>query len=167
MRLCRTSKTSRNKPNSICDGIANGLGDREILESLLSDDRAAHSYIGPRPSPFAVFMDGDPQEPVHGPYVLDRLDADSFNSSTPRDLWSGLEEFVAEWKQPESTLIDLGLDELLLPVLDQSDSVYRLPEQPGKFHRLHAEIETLGSFSEFVVIARASHSVLDVITAQD
>ena len=34
-------------------------------------------------------------------------------------------------------------------------------------HLVHAQFETLGSFSEFVVIAHSSRTVVDVITAQD
>jgi len=138
--------------------------DREILDSLLADDRAAHSYIAPRPSPF---LDAMTQEPVHGPYVLSELDADSFAQSTPEELWARLREFVGDWHPVDRTLADLSLDDLLVPTLENSDSVYRLLEDQSKFHRVHAQLEILGCFSEFVVIASASRTVLDVITAQD
>ena len=138
--------------------------DREILDSLLADDRAAHSYIAPRPAPFA---DAATKETVHGPYVLAELGADSFAPSTPEELWAGLQEFVSNWEPVGRTLADLSLDDLLVPTLANSDRVYRLREDPNKFHTIHAHVEILGWFSEFVVIARASRIVLDLITAQD
>jgi len=139
-------------------------GDRAILHALLADDRAAHSYIAPRPSPS---LDTTRHEPVHGPYVLSELDADSFDLSTPEELWARLGAFIDEWPPVNRTLNDLGLNETLVPTLGASDSVYRLREDPSRFHPVHAELEILGSFSEFVVIARTSRIVLDVITAQD
>ncbi len=138
--------------------------DREILDSLLADDRAAHSYIAPRPSPF---IDSTDHVPVHGPYVLSELDVDSFVRSTPEELWARLEEFVSEWEPVLRTLADLDLDDLLAPIVDASESVYRLRDDPGKFHPVHAQFEMLGCFSEFVVIAKATRTVLDIITAQD
>ena len=65
------------------------------------------------------------------------------------------------------TLADLRLDDFLVPTLENSDSVYRLLEDQTKFHPVHAQLKILECFSEFVVIARASRTVLDVITAQD
>jgi|NGEPerStandDraft_6_1074524.scaffolds.fasta_scaffold09074_6 hypothetical protein len=141
-----------------------GCSDREILDSLLADDRAAYSYIAPRPSPN---LDSTDQVPVHGPYVLSKLDFGSFALSTPEELWARLQEFVSEQKTLESTLADLNLDDLLIPTLEVFDSVYRLRADQNKFHPVHAQLEILGCFSEYVVIARASRTVLDVITAQD
>lgn len=141
-----------------------GCSDREILDCLLADDRAAHSYIAPRPSPF---LDSKDRVPVHGPYVLSELDADSFALSTPEELWARLREFVGEWHPVNRTLTDLSLDDVLVPTLDDSNSVYRLQEDQNKFHPVHAQLEMLGCFSEFVAITRASRTVLDVITAQD
>jgi hypothetical protein len=137
--------------------------DREILDSLLADDRAAYSYIAPRPSPF---LDMTPK-PVHGPYLLSELDADSFARSTAEELWARLQEFVDEWQPANRTLADLSLDDILVPTLKGPNSVYRLQEDQSKFHPLHAELEILGSFSEFVVIASGSRTVLDIVTAQD
>jgi hypothetical protein len=136
--------------------------DREILDSVLADERAAHSYIGPSP-----FLDDATTQPVHGPYVLSELDADSFALSTPEELWARLQEFVDEWRPVNRTLADLRLDDFLVPTLENSDSVYRLLEDQTKFHPVHAHMPVLGCFSEFVAIAHASHTVLDVITAQD
>jgi hypothetical protein len=99
--------------------------------------------------------------------VLSKLDADSFDLSTPEELWAWLGAFIDEWPPVNRTLDDLGLDETLLPTLGVSDSVYRLREDPSRFHAVHAALEILGSFSEFVVIVRTSRIVLDVITAQD
>jgi hypothetical protein len=141
-----------------------GCSDREILDSVLADDRAAHSYIAPRPSPY---LDSTDQVPVHGPYVLSELDVDSFDLSTPAELWARLQEFVSEWEPVNRTLADLRLDDLLVPNVENSDSVYRLREDPNSFHPVHAQLEIIGCFSEFVVIAKASRTVLDIITAQD
>jgi hypothetical protein len=119
--------------------------------------------LAPRPSPF---LDATTQ-PVHGPYVLSELDAGSFALSTPEELWARLREFVDEWRSANRTLADLRLDHIPVPTLEHSDSVYRLQEDQAKFHPVHAQFETLGSFSEFVVIAHSSRTVVDVITAQD
>jgi hypothetical protein len=141
-----------------------GCSDQGILDALLADDRSAYSYIAPRPSPF---VDVDTQELVHGPYVLSKLDASSFAPSSPEELWAGLQEFVDGWHPVNRTLADLHLDPILVPTLESYDSVYRLPEDEQNFHQLHAEIKILGCFSEFVVIARSTHTVLDIITSQD
>jgi hypothetical protein len=141
-----------------------GCGDREILDSLLADDRAAHSYIAPRPQPV---VDTTTQEHVHGPYVLSQLDASSFAPSTPGELWARLQEFVDECGPVNGTLTDLALDDILIPTLESFDTVYRLPDDEGKFHSLQAEVGILGGFSEFVVIASGSRTVLDIITAAD
>ncbi len=85
----------------------------------------------------------------------------------PRKLWARLQEFVDQWHPVDRALADLNLDDLLDPILEESDSVFRLQEDKSKFNSLHAELEILGCFSEFVVIARAAHVVLDVTTSQD
>jgi hypothetical protein len=139
-------------------------GNREILTSLLRDERAAHSYIAPRPSPYLGALT---RERVHGPYLLSELDADSFVLASPEQLWSRLEEFVSEWHPVGRTLADLHLDDVMGSTLQVADSVYRLKDDETKFHPRHAQLPTLGCFSEFVVIAHASRRVLDIITAQD
>jgi hypothetical protein len=62
---------------------------------------------------------------------------------------------------------DLQLDDVLDSTLQVADCVYRLKNDETKFDPIHAQIRSLGSFSEFVVIAHASRTVLDIITAQD
>jgi hypothetical protein len=141
-----------------------GCPDQDILNSLLADEQAAYSYVAPRPAPF---LNVKTRVPVHGPYVLSALDAESFVLSTPDEVWDRLQEFINEWHPVNRTLGDLNLDELLVPILESSNSVYRLRDDASKYDPIHAELEFLGCFSEFVAISREDRIVLDIVTSQD
>jgi len=91
-----------------------------ILRSILDNQHYPYSFIAPYPNPTAE-IDGPL---VRGPFLLDRLTPDSFESITAGEAWNAIDVFLREW-DPPATREELDIDALVGDVIDTADEIFR------------------------------------------
>jgi hypothetical protein len=138
--------------------LSSTAGTPEILRALLDDEHYAYSFIAPYPSPRVT----GPK--VRGPFLLARLDPDSFIRTNSEQAWWQLDEFLQKG-DPVASRSDLDIDRLVGNVLYAADEVLSLRAPDDGDKQELAWI--IGDWGEFIAIDRARRVVLDVAMGYD
>ncbi len=131
------------------------LSDRELLEALVTHTEYHDDYAG---------NGSVNEEPIHGPYKLALITADTFRPGE-RETAQALLEHWANKLQPEPPESAAHINDSVLALFDTGE-VYELPDLRATSQHEWGWVVGLTGFHEYVVIDRRA-AVLALIVASD